>query len=108
MHALVEYLVLLDALLSAMSCFSGAPRPRPRWGEPYVSSHPTSLSPGSVSIRQHTPAYVRQQTSAYVSIRQHTSAYVSIRVVCRVCVHSPHSYRRALVLPSVADVQLLQ
>jgi hypothetical protein len=55
----------------------------------------------SVSIRQHTPAYVsirscsrgararrasatdtyasRQHPSAYVSIRQHTSAYVSIR-----------------------------
>jgi len=37
-------------------------------------------------IRQHTPAYARQHTSAYVTwfprccmIRQHTSAYVSIR-----------------------------
>ena len=31
----------------------------------------------SVSIRQHTSAYVsiRQHTSAYVSIRQHTTAY---------------------------------
>ncbi len=37
--------------------------------------------PTSLSIRQHTSAYVsiRQHTSAYVSRRQHTSAYVSIR-----------------------------
>jgi hypothetical protein len=49
----------------------------------------TSTS-ASVSIRQHTSAYVSirmltagtcnfSSTSAYVSIRQHTSAYVSIR-----------------------------
>ena len=40
-----------------------------------------SLLAPSVSIHQHTSAYVnrRWHTSAYVSIRQHTSAYVSIR-----------------------------
>ena len=50
----------------------------------YVRQHTSAY----VSIRQHTSAYVSivggdthvdLRTSAYVSIRQHTSAYVSIR-----------------------------
>jgi hypothetical protein len=38
-----------------------------------------AVRPGDRYIRQHTSAYVSilQHTSAYVSIRQHTSAYVS-------------------------------
>jgi hypothetical protein len=45
----------------------------------------------STFVRQHTSAYVsiRQHTSAYVSIRQHTSAYLSIAADSRhlrVCV----------------------
>ncbi len=51
---------------AASSC-SSCPRPPPPAAK-------------SVSIRQHTSAYVsiRQHTSAYVSIRQHASACVSI------------------------------